>query len=116
MLICFLFYFKFSKLECALYSREERLRHNEFSQYGTGNKVHITAKALTSLKAHQSRTKPLSLKSLSTVVRLKSRGQELNLHSGFTSSCSFKRAVENWAVLPILKTTLMTETLKDINF
>lgn len=73
----------------------------------------IAAKALTSLKAHQSRTKPLSLNSLSSVVLLKSRGQEFNLHSGFTSSCSFTRAVENSAVLPILKTTLGTETLQD---
>jgi hypothetical protein len=78
--------------------------------------MQITAKALTSLKEHQSRTKPLSLKSLSTVVRLNSRGQEANLHSGFTSSCSFTRAVENWDVLPILRTTLTTEGLKDITF
>jgi hypothetical protein len=77
--------------------------------------AHITTNALTSLKAHQSRTKPSSLKNLSTVVRLKFRGQEPNFHNGFTSSCSFTRAVENWALLPILKTTLSTEILKEIN-
>jgi hypothetical protein len=63
---------------------------------------------LTSLKAHQSRTKPSSLKSLSTVVRFKSLGQGLNFFpSGLTSSSSFKRAEEKCALLPILNTTLL---------
>jgi hypothetical protein len=86
------------------------------AHYMHENKAHITANILTSLKAHQSRTKPSSLKSLSTVVRLKSRGQEPHFHSGFTSSCSFTSDAENWALLPILKTTLSTEILKEINF
>lgn len=72
---------------------------------------------LTSLKAHQSRTKPSSLKSLSTVVRFKSRGQGLNFFpSGLTSSSSFRRAGENWALLPILNTTLLRNIFREINF
>jgi len=72
---------------------------------------------LTSLNAHQSRTKPLSLNSLSTVVRFKSRGQGLNFFpSGLTSSSSFRRAEENWALLPILNTTLSDNIFREINF
>lgn len=72
---------------------------------------------LTSLKAHQSSTKPSSLKSLSTVVRFKSRGQGLNFFpSGLTSSSSFRRAGENWALLPILSTTLSENIFREINF
>lgn len=86
------------------------------AHYMQENKAHMTENILTSLKAHQSRTKPSSRKSLSTVVRLKSRGQEPRFQSGFTSSCSFTSAVENWALLPILKTTLSTESLKRSHF
>lgn len=76
-----------------------------------------TENILTSLKEHQSRKKPSDLKSLSTVVRFKSRGQGLNFFpSGLTSSSSFSRAGENWAVLPILSTTLSEKIFREINF
>jgi hypothetical protein len=83
--------------------------------YRQENKAQMTANILTSLKAHQSRTKPSSRNSLSTVVRLKSRGQEPRFHSGFTSSWSSKSSLENSTLLPILKTTLSTR-LKVSNF
>jgi hypothetical protein len=101
-----LYKFNFSKLVCVLHATGEKRSHIKIKQ---------VRNVLTSLNAHQSSTKPSSLKSLSTVVRFKSRGQGLNLFpSGFTSSSSLRRAGENWALLPILSTTLSEETLREI--
>lgn len=61
---------------------------------------------ITRRKAHQSKAKPASRKNLSTVVLLKSRGQDGTFHKGFTSSCSSISSCDRGALLPILKTTL----------
>lgn len=67
---------------------------------------------LTNLNEHQSNANLASLNSLSTLVRLKSRGQERNFHKGFTSSCSSFNSWENGVELPSLMTTLPTEERK----
>lgn len=59
----------------------------------------------TNLNEHQSNANLASLNSLSTLVRLKSRGQERNFHKGFTSSCSSFNSWENGVELPSLMTT-----------
>lgn len=60
----------------------------------------------TNRNVHQSIANPFSLKSRSTVVRLKSLGQLGTFHNGLTSSWSSISSFDNGAMLPSRRTTL----------